>query len=31
MKDAIIESVRYAHENGIDKPEIRDWKWPAVT
>jgi xylulose-5-phosphate/fructose-6-phosphate phosphoketolase len=31
MRDAIIESVRYAHENGIDKPEIRDWTWPAVT
>ena len=31
MKDAIIESVRYAHENGIDKPEIRSWKWPAVS
>jgi xylulose-5-phosphate/fructose-6-phosphate phosphoketolase len=31
MKDAIIESVRYAHENGIDKPEIRNWKWPSVS
>jgi xylulose-5-phosphate/fructose-6-phosphate phosphoketolase len=31
MKEAIIESVRYAHENGIDKPEIRDWKWPSVS
>jgi xylulose-5-phosphate/fructose-6-phosphate phosphoketolase len=31
MQDAIIESVRYAHENGIDKPEIRSWKWPAVS
>jgi xylulose-5-phosphate/fructose-6-phosphate phosphoketolase len=30
MKDAIIESVRYAHENGIDKPEIRNWTWPQV-
>ena len=31
MKDAITESVRYAYENGIDKPEIRDWKWPTVS
>jgi xylulose-5-phosphate/fructose-6-phosphate phosphoketolase len=31
MKDAIIEAVRYAHENGIDRPEIRNWKWPAVS
>ena len=28
LKDQIIDSVNYAHENGIDKPEIRDWKWP---
>ncbi|NYF78064.1 phosphoketolase family protein [Granulicella arctica] len=28
LKDQIIESVNYAHENGIDKPEIRNWKWP---
>jgi xylulose-5-phosphate/fructose-6-phosphate phosphoketolase len=29
LKDQIIESVDYAHENGIDRPEIRNWKWPA--
>jgi xylulose-5-phosphate/fructose-6-phosphate phosphoketolase len=28
LKDQIIESVNYAHENGIDKKEITDWKWP---
>jgi xylulose-5-phosphate/fructose-6-phosphate phosphoketolase len=28
LKDQIIESVNYAHENGIDKKEIREWKWP---
>jgi len=28
LKDQIIESINYAHENGIDKPEIRNWKWP---
>jgi xylulose-5-phosphate/fructose-6-phosphate phosphoketolase len=27
MHDEIIQSVNYAHENGIDKPEIRNWKW----
>jgi xylulose-5-phosphate/fructose-6-phosphate phosphoketolase len=29
LKDQIIESIRYAHTEGIDKKEIRDWKWPA--
>jgi xylulose-5-phosphate/fructose-6-phosphate phosphoketolase len=24
----IIESINYAHENGIDRPEITGWKWP---
>jgi len=28
LKDQIIESVHYAHENGIDSKEIREWKWP---
>jgi len=28
MKNAIIENVNYAHEHGIDKDEIVDWKWP---
>jgi xylulose-5-phosphate/fructose-6-phosphate phosphoketolase len=23
-----IEAVNYAHENGIDHPEITNWKWP---
>jgi xylulose-5-phosphate/fructose-6-phosphate phosphoketolase len=27
LQDQIIESVNYAHENGIDRPEIREWKW----
>jgi xylulose-5-phosphate/fructose-6-phosphate phosphoketolase len=30
LKDAIIENTNYAHENGIDKPEIRNWKWPQA-
>jgi xylulose-5-phosphate/fructose-6-phosphate phosphoketolase len=28
LKDQIIDAVNYAHENGIDRPEIRGWKWP---
>src|SRR5271170_7745175 len=28
LKDQIIESVNYAHANGIDRKEIREWKWP---
>ena len=28
LKDQIVESVNYAHENGIDRPEITGWKWP---
>jgi xylulose-5-phosphate/fructose-6-phosphate phosphoketolase len=29
LKDQIIESVKYAHENGIDSEAIREWKWPV--
>jgi xylulose-5-phosphate/fructose-6-phosphate phosphoketolase len=29
LKDRIIEAVNYAHENGIDAPENRDWTWPG--
>ena len=29
LKDQIIDSICYANENGIDRPEINDWKWPA--
>ena len=28
MKNAIIDNMRYAHENGADRPEITDWTWP---
>jgi len=31
MKDLIIENSNYARQEGIDKPEIRDWKWPFST
>ncbi len=29
LKDEIIDSINYAHENGIDRPEITGWKWPG--
>jgi xylulose-5-phosphate/fructose-6-phosphate phosphoketolase len=28
MRDAIIENLSYAHEHGMDRPEISDWTWP---
>jgi xylulose-5-phosphate/fructose-6-phosphate phosphoketolase len=28
MRKAIADNLAYAHEHGIDKPEIRDWTWP---
>ena len=28
MKNEIISNLQYAHEQGIDKPEIVGWKWP---
>lgn len=31
MRNAIIESIAYAHEEGIDRPEIRAWAWPNVS
>jgi len=29
LKNQIVEHVNYAHENGIDPPAIRNWKWNA--
>jgi len=28
LTDQIVESRAYASQNGIDKPEVIDWKWP---
>jgi xylulose-5-phosphate/fructose-6-phosphate phosphoketolase len=28
MKNAIVDNLRYAHEQGTDRPEIVNWKWP---
>jgi xylulose-5-phosphate/fructose-6-phosphate phosphoketolase len=29
LKDQIFENLNYAYEHGIDKAEIRDWRWPG--
>jgi len=29
LKDQIIEHLAYAHAEGIDKPQIRNWQWPG--
>ena len=29
LEKQIIESIAYAYSEGIDKPEIRNWRWPA--
>ena len=29
LKGQIIESLNYADTEGIDKPEITNWKWPG--
>jgi len=28
LKTQIIESINYAYTEGMDKPEINNWKWP---
>jgi xylulose-5-phosphate/fructose-6-phosphate phosphoketolase len=29
LKQQIIESIDYAYTEGVDKPEVQNWKWPA--
>jgi xylulose-5-phosphate/fructose-6-phosphate phosphoketolase len=29
LKEQKIESIRYAYAEGVDKPEIQNWKWPS--
>jgi xylulose-5-phosphate/fructose-6-phosphate phosphoketolase len=29
LRNLQSECVNYAHEYGVDKPEIRDWRWPV--
>ena len=31
LKGQIIESIHYAYTEGLDKPEIRNWKWPSAS
>jgi xylulose-5-phosphate/fructose-6-phosphate phosphoketolase len=28
MKNAIIDNLSYAHEQGTDRPELVNWTWP---
>lgn len=28
MKDSVIDNLRYAHEQGTDRPELANWTWP---
>ena len=28
MKNAMIDNLCYAHEQGTDRPEITNWTWP---
>jgi xylulose-5-phosphate/fructose-6-phosphate phosphoketolase len=28
MKNAIVDNLNYAHEQGTDRPEIVNWTWP---
>jgi len=30
LQGQIRENIAYAHQYGIDKPEIREWKWPSA-
>ena len=30
LKGQIIESINYAYAEGVDKPEIRNWKWTSA-
>jgi xylulose-5-phosphate/fructose-6-phosphate phosphoketolase len=29
LKGQIIEAINYAYTEGIDRPQDRDWRWPA--
>ena len=29
LKGQIIEAINYAYSEGLDKPEVRNWRWPA--
>jgi xylulose-5-phosphate/fructose-6-phosphate phosphoketolase len=29
LRNQIIEHLTYAVENGVDSPEITNWRWPS--
>jgi xylulose-5-phosphate/fructose-6-phosphate phosphoketolase len=29
LKEQIVDHVNYAHAEGIDREEIRNWTWPG--
>ena len=29
LKGQIIEAINYAYTEGLDKPEVRNWRWPV--
>ncbi len=31
LKGQIIENINFAYKEGVDTPEIRNWKWPSAT
>jgi xylulose-5-phosphate/fructose-6-phosphate phosphoketolase len=31
LKSEIIESLSYAHREGIDREDIRNWIWPETS
>jgi xylulose-5-phosphate/fructose-6-phosphate phosphoketolase len=30
LKGQIVENIAYAYSEGIDRPEIRNWRWPSA-
>jgi xylulose-5-phosphate/fructose-6-phosphate phosphoketolase len=31
MKEAILANRSYAHDHGMDAPDVTDWRWNATT
>jgi phosphoketolase len=29
MKNAILDTLQYAHTEGADRPEVTNWRWPS--